>query len=110
MRGLYAARRAALAVALTNAFGDCLQIGLQSGGMHLLARPSGDNPDRELVRLAERNGLAPAALSAHAIVADSGPWLLLIFTNISDTQAENAAQALLRAIGDRLTEFSDAQN
>lgn len=102
MRGLYAARRAALATALANAFGDRLEIGLQSGGMHLLARPSGDTPDRELVRLAERNGLAPAALSAHAIVADSGQGLLLSFTNIPETQAENAARALLRAIGGRL--------
>ena len=102
MRGLYAARRAALAAALTSAFGDRLQIGLQSGGMHLLARPSGDTPDHVLVRLAKREGLAPAALSAHAIVADSGPGLLLSFTNIPETQAENAAQALLRAIGDRV--------
>ena len=100
MRGLYAARRTALAAALTNVFGDRLQIGLQSGGMHLLARPSGDTPDRELVRLAEQDGLSPAALSAHAIVADSGPGLLLSFTNIQETQAENAARALLRAIGD----------
>ncbi|HZK90641.1 MAG TPA: PLP-dependent aminotransferase family protein [Stellaceae bacterium] len=102
MRGLYAARRSALAAALANAFGDRLQIGLQSGGMHLLARPSGDTPDHELVRLAKREALAPAALSAHAIVADSGPGLLLSFTNIPETQAANAAQALLRAIGDRV--------
>jgi GntR family transcriptional regulator / MocR family aminotransferase len=102
MRGLYAARRAALAAALANAFGDRLQIGLQSGGMHLLARLSGGAPDRELVCLAEREGLAPAALSAHAIVADSGPGLLLSFTNIPETQAENAAQALLRAIAGRV--------
>ena len=102
MRGLYAARRTHLAAALINAFGDRLQIGLQSGGMHLLARPSGGAPDRELVRRAERDGLAPAALSAHAIVADTGPGLLLSFTNIPETQAEPAAQALLRAIGDRV--------
>src|SRR5215470_11317856 len=41
MRGLYAARRAALADALTAAFGDHLRVALQSGGMHLLARPLG---------------------------------------------------------------------
>jgi GntR family transcriptional regulator / MocR family aminotransferase len=103
MRGLYAGRRTALAAALAKAFGDRLQIGLQSGGMHLLARPSGDTPDRELVRLAERNGLAPAALSAQAIIADCGPGLLLSFTNIPEAQAENAAQTLLRAIGDRVS-------
>jgi GntR family transcriptional regulator/MocR family aminotransferase len=102
MRGLYAARRTALATALAGTFGDRLQIGLQSGGMHLLARPSGDTLDQELVRLAERDGLAPAALSAHAMVANTGPGLLLSFTNIPEMQAESAAQALLRAIGDRV--------
>jgi GntR family transcriptional regulator / MocR family aminotransferase len=102
MRGLYAARRTALAAALAGTFGDRLQIGLQSGGMHLLARPSGDTLDQELVRLAERDGLAPAALSAHAMVANTGPGLLLSFTNIPEMQAESAAKALLRAIGDRV--------
>jgi GntR family transcriptional regulator / MocR family aminotransferase len=102
MRGLYRSRRAALTTALAAAFGDRLRIELQSGGMHLLARPAGDTPDTELVRLAESHGLAPAPLSAHAIDADIGPGLLLSFTNIPEAQAEAAAQALLRAIGHRL--------
>jgi GntR family transcriptional regulator / MocR family aminotransferase len=46
MRGLYAARRAALADALTAAFGDHLRVALQSGGMHLLARPLGGVRDK----------------------------------------------------------------
>jgi GntR family transcriptional regulator / MocR family aminotransferase len=102
MRGLYRSRRAALATALAAAFGDRLRLELQSGGMHLLARPAADAPDTELVRLAESHGLAPAPLSAHAIEADLGPGLMLSFTNIPEAGAEAAAQALLAAIGHRL--------
>jgi GntR family transcriptional regulator/MocR family aminotransferase len=102
MRGLYAARRAALAAALADAFGEKLRIGLQSGGMHLLARPAIDASDRELVALAERRGLAPAALSAHALATDCGPGLLLSFTNIPEARAPTVAQALFAAIGHKL--------
>jgi GntR family transcriptional regulator/MocR family aminotransferase len=102
MRGLYAARRSALVEALAVAFGNRLEIGLQSGGMHLLARPAGEASDTELARLAERHGLAPSPLSAHALTADSGQGLLLSFTNIPEGQADSSAQALLRAIGSRL--------
>jgi GntR family transcriptional regulator / MocR family aminotransferase len=102
MRALYAARRKALAAALADAFGDRLQIGLQSGGMHLLAYPASGATDTELVRLAEHHGLAPAPLSAHTLAADCAPGLLLSFTNIPENEAENAAQRLRQAIGDRL--------
>jgi GntR family transcriptional regulator/MocR family aminotransferase len=102
IRGLYAARRAALATALSQAFGDRLRIELGSGGMHLLAHPTGPASDVELVGLAERQGLAPGALSTHAISADCGPGLLLSFTNIAESQAGAVAAVLLRAIGDRL--------
>ena len=99
MRGLYGARRAALAEALGEVFGNRLQISLQSGGMHLLARHSPDIPDTKLVRLAERRGLAPAALSAHMLVAECAPGLLLSFTNVPECRAQGIAQDLLQAIG-----------
>ncbi|MGH7092567.1 MAG: PLP-dependent aminotransferase family protein [Stellaceae bacterium] len=99
MRDLYADRRAALAEALATSFGDRLRIGLQSGGMHLLARPSGDTSDTSLVRHAEEQGLAPAALSRYSIEYDCGRGLLLSFTNIPAEKATEAAQALWRAIG-----------
>ena len=102
MRGLYGARRAALAEALADTFGNRLTLGLQSGGMHLLARPAQGILDTELVRLAEARGLAPSPLSLHAIAADSGPGLLLSFTNIPESQAGSVARALWAAIGDRL--------
>jgi GntR family transcriptional regulator/MocR family aminotransferase len=99
MRGLYAGRRAALAAALSATFGDRLGIELQAGGMHLLARPRADVADTALVALAERDGLAPGALSTHALKAECGPGLLLSFTNIPETQAKAAARALFGAIG-----------
>jgi GntR family transcriptional regulator / MocR family aminotransferase len=102
MRSLYAARRAALAASLRGAFGDRLTIELQSGGMHLLVRPWPQISDAELVRLAEAVGLAPGALSAHAIAAECAPGLLLSFTNIPEAHASAAAAALWRAIGPRL--------
>lgn len=102
MRGLYAARRAALADALTVVFGDHLHVGLQSGGMHLLARPSGGAPDTMLVQLAEMQGLAPTALSPLSIDGDCSQGLLLSFTNIPREYASEAARALRRAIGNHL--------
>jgi GntR family transcriptional regulator/MocR family aminotransferase len=102
MRGLYAARRAALADALTAAFGDHLRVALQSGGMHLLARPLGGVRDTMLVQLAEMQGSAPTALSPLSIDGDCGQGLLLSFTNIPQEHASDAARALQRAIGNHL--------
>jgi GntR family transcriptional regulator/MocR family aminotransferase len=99
MRELYRTRRAALAEALGEVFGNRLQISLQSGGMHLLARPSSKIPDTELVRLAERRGLAPAALSTHVLEGECAPGLLLSFTNVPECQAQNVADAFFQAIG-----------
>jgi GntR family transcriptional regulator/MocR family aminotransferase len=99
MRALYAARRAALAEALAAAFGDQLRVSLQSGGMHLLARPSGRVRDTMLVQLAEMQGLAPTALSSLSIDGDCGQGLLLGFTNVPPEHAADAARVLRRAIG-----------
>jgi GntR family transcriptional regulator/MocR family aminotransferase len=102
MRALYAARRVALADAVAAAFGEHLRVSLQSGGMHLLARPSGCVRDTVLVQLAEMQGLAPAALSPLSIDGDCGQGLLLNFTNIPREYASDAARMLRRAIGDHL--------
>ncbi|MBV9824607.1 MAG: PLP-dependent aminotransferase family protein [Alphaproteobacteria bacterium] len=98
MRQLYAARRASLARALVDVFGDGLVLSLQGGGMHLLAWPDGGLADTELVRRAEAQGLAPSPLSMHAIAAACKPGLLLSFTNIPEDQAESAARRLLAAL------------
>ncbi|MBN9563188.1 MAG: PLP-dependent aminotransferase family protein [Alphaproteobacteria bacterium] len=102
MRGLYGARRAALASALTSVFGDRLAIELQAGGMHLLARVAGAASDVELVRQANAAGLAPTPLSDTCVAHDCGQGLLLSFTNIAETDAPGVAQVLERAIGPAL--------
>jgi GntR family transcriptional regulator/MocR family aminotransferase len=104
MRGLYAARRAVLAAALTEVFGDRLTVELGGGGMHLVVRPNNCISDAELVHVARSHGLALtlAALSDHTIAAKTEPGLLLSFTNVPEASALVACQILETAIGDRL--------
>lgn len=99
MRGLYAARRDALASALRNAFGDRLEMTLRPGGMHLLARFPDTKDDVDLVRRALRHGLLPTALSAQYLGPTHDSGLMLSFTNIPEEQALSRAKALARALG-----------
>ena len=104
MRSLYTERRAALVAALTSVFADRLRIELQAGGMHLLARPSGNISDVELVDLAEARGLSPSPLSVHGLSSACGSGLLLSFTNVPQAEAAADARALYEAIGARLAQ------
>ncbi|MBN9514429.1 MAG: PLP-dependent aminotransferase family protein [Alphaproteobacteria bacterium] len=99
MRGLYAARRDALASALRNAFGDRLEMTLRPGGMHLLARFPDAKDDVDLVRRALRHRLLPSALSAQYLGRTNDSGLMLSFTNIPEEQALSRAKALARALG-----------
>ncbi len=58
MRTLYAARRQALADALSAVFGDRLAVDLEPGGMHLVARVGGSVRDTDLARRAQAAGFA----------------------------------------------------
>ncbi|MFO1026526.1 MAG: PLP-dependent aminotransferase family protein [Acetobacteraceae bacterium] len=98
MRSLYAARRAALAAALEEVFGDRLAVTLQAGGMHLLARVADGAPDTELVRRALAAGLGPAALSQQSMTGHAGDGLLLGFTNVPEAAAPELARRLAAAI------------
>jgi GntR family transcriptional regulator/MocR family aminotransferase len=98
MRGLYAARRDAMASALRNAFGDRLEMTMRPGGMHLLARFAEARDDVELVRRALRHRLLPSALSAQYLGRTHDSGLMLSFTNIAEEQALSRAKALARAI------------
>jgi GntR family transcriptional regulator / MocR family aminotransferase len=102
MRALYAARRAALAAALGDAFGERIALFLQPGGMHLLARFPGCRSDVALLRRAAAQGLAPAALSAHYLGRRREQGLLLSFTNIAEKEAARRAEALRRAVAQAL--------
>ena len=98
MRGHYASRRAALAGALAEAFGDRMALVLRPGGLHLLARFPAGGSDAALVRRALAQGLAPTALSAHYAGRPRDHGLLLGFTNIPEAQAARSAAALRRAL------------
>ena len=99
MRGLYAARRRALTQALRATFGTKVEIDLQAGGMHLLARfPSADG-DVELAAAARRQGLWPTPLSTQAVEPAGRQGLLLGFTNVDEAQAAEASRRLEAAIG-----------
>src|SRR6185437_7619665 len=82
MRGLYAARRAAL------------------------ARVAAAVSDEALVRQANAAGLAPTPLSATHVGEPRGQGLLLSFTNIPEADAPGVARALERAIGPALRPVS----
>ena len=97
MRTLYAARRAALATALTTAFGDRATVELEAGGMHLLLRFAPEIADDALAQQARAAGLAPTALSSLTMAHGAGSGLLLGFTNIPQDAAEPLARRLQEA-------------
>jgi GntR family transcriptional regulator/MocR family aminotransferase len=98
MRGLYAARREALASALVETFGNRIKLVLQPGGMHLIVRFCDRIVDTELVRRSLAHRLAPTALSTHYIGRMRDHGLLLSLTNIPEAQAVRHAKALLQAV------------
>jgi GntR family transcriptional regulator/MocR family aminotransferase len=99
MRSLYAARRNALAEALSATFGYRVKLALQAGGMHLIARFADAIDDNELARRALAHGLVPTALSSLTVRHACGTGLLLSFTNIPATEAPTMAARLAAAIG-----------
>lgn len=102
MRGLYAARRRALADALNDVFGDRIVVDLQPGGMHLIARFASRRRDSELASKAQAAGLAVESLSSRAIRHGCGQGLLLGFTNIAEADARRLCGRLAGAIGEDL--------
>jgi GntR family transcriptional regulator/MocR family aminotransferase len=100
MRSLYAERRAALANALTAVFGNDLDLRLQAGGMHLIARIMDGSDDLEQVDRANAHGLAPMALSTWCMMPEhQRQGLLLSFTNMPVSMATDHALRLKAALG-----------
>jgi GntR family transcriptional regulator/MocR family aminotransferase len=92
MRGVYAARRTALARAVQDAFGGRVRIDTGAGGLHLVARlPDGwrDTPLAPAVA-----ALGVKALSAQAVAHPVGQGLLLGFTNVREQEAPRLARAV----------------
>ncbi len=98
MRKLYADRREALARGLADAFGKRIDLQLEAGGMHLLARFAECKSDREWAARATAHGLAPAPLSEWNVQGECGQGLLLSFTNIPAHEARGVAVRLRKAI------------
>jgi len=97
MRKLYADRRAAVAAALVDVFGKKIDLQLQAGGMHLLARFKGCKSDVDWAARAAAHGLAPVPFSEWRVEHDCGQGLLLGFTNIAPQNAKEAALRLKQA-------------
>ena len=98
MRTLYAARRTALAAALGATFGPRLDLTLQAGGMHLLARFADTPADTVLVQRAAAAGLGPSALSVQSMAEGMENGLLLGFTNVPEAAAPDLVRRLAAAI------------
>jgi GntR family transcriptional regulator/MocR family aminotransferase len=98
MRALYTRRRAALAGALGDAFGEAITITLRGGGMYLLAQFGGNVPHTEPVARAVRAGLTPTPLSQLCVRPRTDQGLLLWLTNVAELQAEPLARQLATAL------------
>jgi len=96
MRLLYARRRAWLAQALAQAFGDRVRVELARGGMHLIARFDGAASDVLLAAQAQAVGLNCQALSLRsARPSSAAQGLLMGFTNVaSAAEADRLARRL----------------
>lgn len=97
MRGLYAARRAALASAITAEFSGHARIDPQEGGMHLLVRLPGTDDTRLAARTAAA-GLAPQPLSPLASLPGREGGLMLGFANVDPRDALVLAARLRAAV------------
>jgi GntR family transcriptional regulator/MocR family aminotransferase len=110
MRGLYKARKTALAAAMTNIFGDRFDLRRMAGGLHLVAHTGDFESDTDLEAAAAAAGLSPLALSKMGQGRRCPGGLLLGFANLPEHQALLVVRRLERALwrrGPVLSEFSN---
>ncbi|MDH4571799.1 GntR family transcriptional regulator [Salinicola acroporae] len=98
MRALYKERRENLRQALAHHLGNRIQLDLQAGGMHLLARLPDGVDDVALANRAASAGLGGHALSAWYLSSARQSGLLLSFTNVIDAAHADALAARLAAL------------
>ncbi|WP_153099705.1 PLP-dependent aminotransferase family protein [Paraburkholderia hayleyella] len=95
MRSLYAARRGYLVDALVQAFGSCLHVQPQAGGIHVLAHLNTRCKDKVLAEAAQSHGLAVEALSQWRMRRSPQGGLLMGFAGfITNEQAVESVQSL----------------
>jgi GntR family transcriptional regulator / MocR family aminotransferase len=96
MRTLYTERRKTLAAAIESTMKRYVEIHLQDGGMHFVARLRGGLADTEIVEHLRRKGIGPAALSRCSLKASGHNGFMIGYTNVAK---ENAASATRRMLG-----------
>lgn len=105
MRALYAERRNALAEALRAHVQPMLEIELQPGGMHLMARLPPGYTDTAMTASLRRHGITPTSLSICGLEKPYASGLIFGFTNVEAKHAVRAARrlndtlALIRKLG-----------
>jgi GntR family transcriptional regulator / MocR family aminotransferase len=97
MRSLYAERKHALVHALNDVFGDSAEV-TGAGSTHVLLRLPLNSDDVLLASQARAQGMAITALSPMGLQKQTGPGLLLGFTNIAADAAQDAARRLKSAL------------
>ena len=101
MRTLYTERRKALAAAMESSMRQYVEIRLQDGGMHFVARLRGGISDTEIVERLSRQGIGPAPLSRCAFRASGHNGLMIGYTNVAKEHTASATRRLLAAIQGR---------
>jgi GntR family transcriptional regulator / MocR family aminotransferase len=98
MRTLYTERRKALAAAIESTMNRYVEIRLQDGGMHFVARLRGGLGDAEIVEHLRRKGIGPASLSRCSLKACGHSGLIIGYTNVAKEDAASATRRLLGAM------------
>jgi GntR family transcriptional regulator/MocR family aminotransferase len=99
MRTAYRSRKTALTVAFEAAFGARFPLQTMNGGLHLLAHAEED--DRDLQLRARQAGLQPIGLSTMDARRPPRHGLLLGFSNVPESQAEDIVARLASAFAGR---------
>ena len=98
MRTLYAERRKTLAAAIESTMKRYVEIHLQDGGMHFVARLRGGLADTEVVEHLRRRGIGPAALSRCSLKDSGHNGLMIGYTNVAKEDAASATRRMLGAM------------
>jgi GntR family transcriptional regulator/MocR family aminotransferase len=98
MRTLYTERRKALAAAMESTMRQYVEIRLQDGGMHFVARLRGGVSDTEIVEHLHRKGIGPAPLSRTSLKATGYNGLMIGYANVATEHAASATRRMLAAI------------
>ncbi|HSE96911.1 MAG TPA: PLP-dependent aminotransferase family protein [Blastocatellia bacterium] len=98
MRTLYDRRRAALVRALTNSFGDRVEILGEDAGMHLMARFRTKMSDEQIVERAAGAGVGVATASRYYIEAGERGEFIFGYADLSERRIQEGIRRLVRVL------------